>query len=50
MSYSAHRAEAVGCSRMLVVSYQTALHAGSEDCKRQRFKSLPLGWKPHVNI
>jgi len=41
MNYSAHRAEAVSCSKLLVVSYQTTQHAGSEDCKRQIFKSLP---------
>ena len=37
MNYSAHRAEAIGCSKLLVGSYQTTQHAGSEDCKRQRF-------------
>lgn len=42
MNYSAHRAEAVSCSKLLVVSYQTTQHAGSEDCKRQRFLSLFL--------
>jgi hypothetical protein len=40
MNYSAHKVEAVSCSKLLVVGYQTTQHAGSEDCKRQRF----WGW------
>jgi hypothetical protein len=48
MNYSVHRAEAVSCSKLLVVSYQTTQHAGSEDCKRQRFLSCFLGADSHM--